>query len=127
MKSEAVPAADTKIKKEKILSDEQKGESPKVSTAPDEPEPAANVPSAVAVSVPTEDEKMEIDEPIKVEKELPVAAKDNEETPLVALAPSVPTEEEISPVKRTDIPSAGGNACRSYGGNSPNTLTITFS
>lgn len=116
MKSEAVPAADTEIKKDEILSEELKVETPKESTTPVEPEPVATVPPAAA-SVPTEDEKMDIDEPIKVEKEPLVAAKDSEETPVVALAPSVPTEEEKSPVKRTDISSAAGNGCRSYGGN----------
>lgn len=116
MKSEAVPAADTEIKKEGMLSGEPKGETTKDSTAPAESEPPSTVPSAAAAAA-TEDDQMEIEEPVKVEKEPPVVAKDSEETPIVALTPIVPTEEEKSPVKRTDISSAAGNGCRSYGGN----------
>lgn len=112
MKSEAVPAADTEMKKEENISGEPKVEAAKENAAPVESESATTGP--MAVSAPTEDEKMDIDEPIKTEKEAPAALLDE-----TATASNAPIEDTKIPNKRTDIPLAAGNGGRPAFGNQP--------
>lgn len=112
MKSEAVPAADTEIKKEENISGEPKVEAPKENVVPFESESATTGP--MAVSAPTEDEKMDIDEPIKIEKEAPVAILED-----AAPATNAPIEDTKIPNKRIDIPPAAGNDGRPTFGNQP--------
>lgn len=91
MKSEAVPAlaVETELKKEENLGGDQKADALKENAASVKPEPTAVVP--VATSAPAESEKMEIDEPIKVEKESPVAIK--EEAAAVSSETTAPTDD----------------------------------
>lgn len=91
MKSEAVPAADTELKKEECLSGEQKVAVTKENAAPVETESTATVVSAV--SAPNDDVKMVIDEPTKVEKETPANVKDSDETAELKPAPNAPIED----------------------------------
>lgn len=89
MKSETVPALplDAELKKEENICDEQKVDVPKQNASPTAPESSATVPPP---AITQNDDKMEIDEPVKpkIEMESPDAVKGGDDKPAAPLPPN---------------------------------------